>query len=46
MTYDATTFCAGSALFRHRDRLADEVAHLRGLAESAAADSAHGKEAA
>ncbi|MET8246937.1 ribulose-phosphate 3-epimerase [Streptomyces sp. NPDC005202] len=36
----ATTFCAGSALFRKRDRLADEVAKLRSLAAEAAPDYA------
>jgi ribulose-phosphate 3-epimerase len=36
----ATAFCAGSALFRDRDRMAAEVRALRGLAESAAASGA------
>ncbi|MCX9193810.1 ribulose-phosphate 3-epimerase [Carbonactinospora thermoautotrophica] len=35
----ATTFCAGSALFRERARLAEEVAELRRLAAEAAAEA-------
>lgn len=42
----ATAFCVGSALFGHPDRLAGEVAHLRGLAEPARSNSSHDKEAA
>jgi ribulose-phosphate 3-epimerase len=42
----ATAFRVGSALFGHRDGLADEVALLRGLAESARSHSSHDKEAA
>ncbi|MEH0572997.1 MULTISPECIES: ribulose-phosphate 3-epimerase [Streptomyces] len=39
----ATTFCAGSALFRERDRLAEEVTTLRSLAAAALPDAqAHG----
>lgn len=37
----ATTFCAGSALFRDRHRLAEEVTALRSLATEAARD--HGQ---
>ncbi|HSV64409.1 MAG TPA: ribulose-phosphate 3-epimerase [Mycobacteriales bacterium] len=35
----ATTFCAGSALFRERDHLGDAVAELRRLAAEAAPDT-------
>lgn len=41
----ATTFCAGSALFRERARLADEVAKLRSLAAEAAPKHAQAMQA-
>jgi hypothetical protein len=36
----------GSALFRPRENLADEVTRLRGPADTAMATPSHGKEAA